>query len=382
MFWIMVDTATKRDYYRDVHNLLALPVDNIITYDYRPRHISDQALARADSHDWRAKALVVYAQSSLYTKGTPSPSDENPLPLEGSLWVATRLAFVEHVTRRADRYYFDLKLAGYPTPSDGHLAAIIASLARAEEVPFNKFIALSQLDDQLASLENGDDHDNWAKIVDRIALAPSQFAGDSFWRIGDVLKDRDPPVSIVPAVGDLKQRGYDRSNASIKAAIYDISELAHLSLQIETRTVQPADEPEHNSPRAIIFHVAPGSPLSSFSERSITIRRYSKQAVDIEVGATLRITGQDIELKIRTDPESNGYVAGPDLALHFDVEKGRLRTWMAGLLGLFAPTAFAVGTNLISAYTATGVALIGFSVVAGSAAYCLLTGRVPLPGSR
>lgn len=187
MFWVIFDTATKLDYYRDVHNLLALPPGGFICYDYRPQHISDQAVAQANSYsDGQQKALIVYAQPTTYQKGGPSPSGADPLPFEATLWVPTRLASLQSVTRRGDRYYLDLKLDKYPSQSNESFSSIIRSLHREGGVPFNKWIAISDLDPDLMSLGDGDAHDNWTRLVDLLGNPPSQFAGDSFWRISEI----------------------------------------------------------------------------------------------------------------------------------------------------------------------------------------------------
>jgi hypothetical protein len=383
MFWIIFDTATKRDYYRDVHNLLALPIGDTIRYDYGPQHLSDQALARADSHDLRPeKALLVYAQSATYRKGTPSPPAGEPLPLEDSLWVPTRFALVERTTGTADRYFFDLKLAGYPDPSADAFQAIILPLVQAGDVPFNKWIALSELHSELTSMDTKDDSANWSKIVDTLSSDPSQFSGDNFWRISTVRSGLDPAVPILPSASQLQPMISDQRNAVDGRAIYHIAELDHLSFQIETRTAQPADEAEQNPPRVVCFAAPPHGPLSDLGQKSITIRRHSKELVPTEVGSTWRLSGQIIPLEINTLPKSDNYCVGPEVKLHFHVEKSKLRAWGGCLLGLFGFISMLVGgSDLVSTQTILGVALIGVGVMACAVACILLTGRIPLPRS-
>jgi hypothetical protein len=382
MFWIIFDTATKRDYYRDVHNLLALPIGDTIRYDYRPQHISDEALAFADSNNARPqKALLIYAQAVSYEKGGPSPPGGEPLPLNAALWVPTRLAVVEHVTRRADRYYFSLKLAGYPRPLEDRLSLILSPLIQTQEVPFTKWIAFSDRDGELAELELGDAHENRAAIVDLLGVRPSQFAGDAFWRISKVMHGLDPPIPLIPLISDQRSPEFDQSTVLAGSAIYHVSELEHLSFEIETRTAQPAAEAEHTSASAVRFSAPPTGPLSALNEKSLSVRRYSNETIAAEISATHRIRGQSVDLKINTTPTSNDYCSGAELTMRFHIGKSRLRVWGSGLLMIFGPIALAAGTGLMPTEPTLAMSLLGLGSLALFAAYCNLTNRIPFPSS-
>jgi hypothetical protein len=70
MFWVMFDTSTRRDYYRDVHNLLALPPGSTLRYDYGEYHVSSAAKEEAEKGDASSKmVLIAYAQSKSFEKG-------------------------------------------------------------------------------------------------------------------------------------------------------------------------------------------------------------------------------------------------------------------------------------------------------------------------
>src|SRR2546426_8608020 len=89
-FWVIFDTSTLREYYLDVHNLLALPAGATMRYQYRVGLLSAAAQAAVENAETApATVLLVYGQGKQYVKGDTERQD--PL-FTDMLWVPTRLA--------------------------------------------------------------------------------------------------------------------------------------------------------------------------------------------------------------------------------------------------------------------------------------------------
>ena len=42
-FWVIFDTGTVPAYYQDVHNILAMPHETIVRYNYKEKYLCDVA---------------------------------------------------------------------------------------------------------------------------------------------------------------------------------------------------------------------------------------------------------------------------------------------------------------------------------------------------
>lgn len=373
MFWVIFDTSTKRDYYRDVHNLLALPPGGTIRYDYHRVHLSQSAVAQADA-DPAARpisVLLAYAQNVNFRKGGADPIGA----MQGaeSLWVSTRLANLRYLSRRVDRYDFDLEVAGYPVHDRDTLMRILGPLIGAAEVPFSKWVAISNAHADLDLLSRGSHSENWSATVDAIGAPPSQFAGDSFWRVARILNGRNG----APVTPELEQRTTLQSGQSVITgvyAVYPVRELNRIALEIESRTPGPGSEPatgEPTVPRRVSFETLPDGPLAGMNGRTLLLRRYAIDRVDSEVAGTDRIEELNVDLRVTTGPDAGGFPIGPELTLRFRVGKQPGRGYFALLLAVVGVIAAAVGADVVKDHPEIGVLVIGLGILSGLvAAYC------------
>ena len=83
MFWVMFDTSTRRDDYRDVHKLLASPTGSIVRYSYHDRDLSSTAILESKRRDFAHNVLVAYAQGKTFKKGDVDPVGSLSLEVEG-----------------------------------------------------------------------------------------------------------------------------------------------------------------------------------------------------------------------------------------------------------------------------------------------------------
>src|SRR5213080_3562204 len=86
-FWVIFDTCARAEYYRDVHNLMALPKGAVMRYEYRDMYLSERALRLAvNDASAPSKILLVYAQKPGFPKG----GGDAVAPAGELEWVATR----------------------------------------------------------------------------------------------------------------------------------------------------------------------------------------------------------------------------------------------------------------------------------------------------
>jgi hypothetical protein len=383
MFWVIFDTSTKRAYYRDVHNLLALPPGATIRYDYNEVHLSAAALAEAQKAD-RAinKVLVAYAQDKKFKKGDADP--EGPIPYEQALWIGTRIARLGHLRHFGNRYFFDLQLGDYPTYEAAALEPIMRKLAAAGEVPFSKWVALSDLDIDPDSLARDKTSANWTSVIDALGTLPSQFAGDSFWRVAKIASGWRK-TSIEPLLQNELEAEGNRDVQTGVQAVYPISELARLALEIESRVPESGEEPRDKEPetaRTVTFSTESDGPLRSLNGRSLELRRYATEWIKVDVGATDRAAAQEYELMATTGPAAGAFPIGPELRFKFQIEKQFARVYFGILLGIASALFLTIGGSVVKDHLGWGILSLLVGLIAGLAATRLLTGRLILPGAK
>src|SRR5258708_2502848 len=369
MFWVIFDTSTRRDYYRDVHNLLALPVGSTIRYDYGHYHISARAIEEA-GHTRTKKVFIAYVQDRNFTKGGADPV--GAIEYQRGLWIGTRIANLAHLQRQGNRYYFDLEVEGYPTNDIPALQRVLEPLELAGDVPFAKWVALSEHDVDFESLQTGEHSDNWAATINRIGVFPSQFAGDSFWRVANVSRGPDR-TTVIPTLQDHVENREGQPVTTGVEAVYPVFELERLAIQIESRMPETSTELGGEEPvvaRNVSLATSSDGPLKGFDGRSLVIRRYAREWIEAEVGGSDRIDVQDCELKLTTGPDvgAKGFPIGPELRFRFSVSKKPGRAYFGLLLAIVAVIAGLGGNELLKSHWEWGIFAISLGIIYGLAA--------------
>jgi hypothetical protein len=380
MFWVIFDTSTKPDYYRDVHNLLALPPGATIRYDYRENHLSAAALEEARKGDGSAKkVLVAYAQSKKFNKGDADLDGHIPY-LQG-LWIATRIANLSHLRFSVNRYEFYLEMLEYPAADDAALGAIIQALGA--DIPFVKWVAMSNLDAQFDALRKGTASENWASIINRIGNFPSQFAGDSFWRIAKVASG-PLKFTVQPVLRDHTEVSAGKETKTGVEAVFPIFELDRIALQIEKRLPETGEEPRGKEPeaaRTVTFETAPDGLLKDLNGRTLNLRRYTTEWIETEVGGSDRIDAQLYDLRMKTGPAEGTYPIGPEFSLRFEATKRPGAGYFALLFAIVGAACIAVG-GFVKDHLEWSIGLIVLGTILIVGAGFLWSGRVKLPGGK
>ena len=375
MFWVMFDTSTTRDDYRDVHKLLASPAGSIVRYAFHDGNLSSTAIAETGRTDLARNVLVAYAQPKTFKKGDAEPVGS--LSLEQGFWVGTRLATLRHLHHAANRYQFYLELLGYPAFDEAAINTIMRDLTAAGDVPFTKWVAISNLNVEFNSLSSSSAHDNWASIVDRLGSPPSQFAGDSFWRISRITRGVQK-ANIQPLIR--YHTGVESGKETITdlEAVFPLPELDKFAIQIESRTPDQGDETDRS--RAVTIETSGDGPLKDLNNRSMVLRRLGSAWIEAEAGATDRIDAHLLNIKFKTGPGIGDYPIGPEFSLQVQSTKHPLRRFLSFASGTVGVGCAAIGMlkdhgTWAAILVCGGVLLIQFSQY-------LWSGHIRLSGAR
>ena len=375
MFWVMFDTSTRRDNYRDVHNLLASPTGSIVRYGYHDRSLSSTAIVESKRRDIARNVLVAYAQGKTFKKGDPEPVGS--LSFEQALWVGTRLATLRHLHHSANGYQFYLELLDYPAFDEMAMNAIIADLTATGDVPFTKLVAISNLNVEFMSLNSGHAQDNWASIVDRIGTPPSQFAGDSFWRVARIASGAQK-ADIRPLMRRHTEVESGKETITDIEAIFPLPELDQLAIQIESRRPNPNDEPDQS--RTITIATAGEGLLKDLNGRTLVPQRLGSDWFEAEVGATDRIAAQLFDVEFKTGPGADDYPIGPEFALRFHPTKHPLRSFFSFASGTVGVSCAAIG--MLKDHGVSRFILICGGMLLIQVAQYLLSGHIRPTGAK
>lgn len=377
-FWIVFDVGQVPQYYRDVHNLLALPVGTTIRYDYRREYLCEAAVDRAERCPTeQLPVLLLYEQRAtpyLRDRGRSRPQDMGT----PSVYVTTRLATMLNITQDGDSFYFDLEVTSYPNQDQAALNELITVLqangnypwADAKDgFPVGRFVCLSTLMRLHAQLSAGDEHQNWVAIVDTMARPPMQFSGDAFWRLkGPFPKWGDQRSE--PDIDYHQEEGRTRQ----AQARYDFAEntvwrfelVSEAGRQIENR---PEYECEIKTSDDTVLKFL-GTPL-------YRLRHYTGQMVEFKT-QNARLFGQGGgALVFGTRPQPTEWPAGPSFSLPFSIRKHRGRVSVGVLLGVAGVATFVLGDSALLDEAPLWAALLKFvGILLCVGATLFLTGKL------
>jgi hypothetical protein len=314
-FWVVFDTSSRLAYYRDVHNLLAAPAGSIMRYDYRRKYLTEEVTAALDDKTVSLPdhVLLAYAQHPTYTRG--AAAIPNIAAFDNALWVGTRLARMVCVTDAAGEYFFDFQVLGYPAQGPAFLG-IIQERFESGETPTSKYISFSANNASFADLTVGIDEERWAAIVETLALPPSQFAGDVFWRVVSFKETGRPgPISFALTP--------DREGTEIRQmrAHLPVSESKVYSCEIATKR-SPANR--HGGPPTE-YRIQVGSDerelLRVVGSGQIEVRQYTREHLEIECKSLGFLISRWAGVSLQTIPKDGEWVQGAELAVRVRVEK-------------------------------------------------------------
>jgi hypothetical protein len=169
--------------------------------------------------------------------------------------------------------------------------------------------------------------------------------------------------------------------AGVKAD-YPVHVRDRVGIEIETRVPGTGGEPTDAEPavaRTITFTTAADEPLNGFNAQPMNLRRYFSDWVNAEIGTNDRLSGQLVDLAMKTGPVAEGeFPVGPEFSLSFSVSNPYVYPAIA--IGLLSAIAGALGWAAWKDNVVLGIFLIGIGIIGVFMAYALFFGRVKLPG--
>lgn len=328
---VVFDTCTIPEYYDDVHKIIGYPRDWVVTYDYGANHVDAEAqalldeLARADAP--RCPVLLAYIQEPGYQKGASEPPPEGPMST-GALQVLTRLAYivavrpVKHDQKR--RYYFDLKLAGYPYDRKcSNAALVVDDLRRRDCIPMSTYVAL--LHDAIGETifsQHVEDDQGFASVVENLGASPSQFAEDTFWRVSRITKRSK---SILPLTKKAEESvAIASETADNKATVFIMSsDQTRLTFHLAFHRAREILTSKYR-PRRIQLETSPKS-LGESAPGVFATRSFGLESVAVSIPSTSSLSQQTVDYRFDTvlheaDP-NKGFPYGPRLSFRVSYSK-------------------------------------------------------------
>lgn len=368
-FWIVFDTSQFRDYYQDVHNLLALPDGATLRYNYREVLVSSDAINLLKQV--KRPILFVYAQRAteyVRAAGKSEPKDA-AAPFR---YIATRIGTMLNVTKIGDRYHFDFAVGPYPR-YDAVFDEIMSDLATHCSVPANEiYVACSDRRSDFESLVSNDSDDAWTRIVEALGYAPIQFSNDAFWRLkGPFTRKGKLHAPVVRT-----RRG---GGVAQTTAVYRASEHTYHRLQIISQSGQGAIQAGND------FEVVATSSDANLVVQGggvYPVRHYNHVELHYNLGDSPPFFyAAQAELKIDTQPNNNGWPSGPDLAIVYAVSRNKVAFTFGSMLAIAGFILYALAVNAkifnrqpLNPLADILLALIGTLCFVG--AWWILTGRL------
>ncbi len=341
-----------------------MPIGFIKRYQYRKTHLSDGALALCQSKN-PLPALLVYAQKNVFYQRTNGKS-EIPSGTFDTLFVATRFADVVNVTVSGDKYYFDLRLEGYPSQSEA-LQRMLAPLVEAGEVPWSRWVVTSANVPELGNLRGGNDADNWAAIVNTLAAPPMQFQNDAFWRIMGPFNRKGK--KMVPHVERIKQDGEIREVRTNLLMMEN--QTWRFELVSHTGTATPS-RPQYE----VQASISDTDAVKLVGTGRYELRHYTGQQIEYVAQAGTPFHSKAMTLTLSTLPLTT-WPSGARLELRHTTRKSHLLSSLGILCGISGVILVSLGASDIFRYDVlNGIVLLVVGLILLPVSKYLLTGSL------
>jgi hypothetical protein len=359
--WLIFDTCTRPAYYQDLHNILAAPSGHVLRYEYKEKYLTPEVRATLSAGRPLPKSvLFAYVQPRDFTRG--SAVAVNLPAFEDGLWLATRLGEIVNVVREADRYFFDLSIASYPQNNASATTLFANSFGRGDTPPHAWVAFVSR--ESIAPLAVASDDENFTQIVESLAVPPSQFAGDVFWRV--VRLNRGGDITAVAFAQETDQFGEQIRHVRAAAQLLDAADY-----RLEISTLRSPISRTGGAPTG--FKIEASSDNSEcvrvVGSGVIDVRQYTASIVDVATAPIVSIKDSvHTELRLLTTPFDGDWPQGPQIHLRLKVTR-QTRRMVLGLASLVLGLACATPSlwGVANGYVVYGV--LGF--VSGSALMAL-----------
>jgi hypothetical protein len=333
-FWVIFDTSQYPAYYRDVHDLLAAPSGHILRYQYAEVWLSPTALEFVASGR-EFPVLLAYAQKNTEYQRSEKKSEpsDNTAP---TVFIMTRIGQMRHIVREGGNLYFDFEVGAYP---DNHekvaIDDLLSPLIAANEVPWNKWVTISEKQDLLHKISAGQDEDNWRRIIDLLGQPPMQFRNDAFWRLKGPFKKNGALVK--PTHRKLKQ---DKEVRRITSE-YLLGENKSMHLQIVSSAPATLSK---DRPQYLVEAIVTGSEkLKIIGAGSYELRHYDEQPIEYVSLDMSPFKTDTADLVLRTTPSTESWTAGAKLEIRHSIRKSLLISLFGVASGVVGLTLTALG---------------------------------------
>jgi hypothetical protein len=384
---VIFDTCTKPDYYRDVHKVLASPMNSIVRYDYERRLWTVGAAGVADNltaDKTPVRALLMYGQLKSYKQDDTDP--EYMLTWENGIFIPTRAAKVvnvsydPHANNERENIYIHLRLKHFIDPKNPEIELLIGALEARRELPFgrangHKWISECPEGIDADRLFDGSD-DKWPLVIDAFASNPSQFSGDVFWRITGMraaTKIRSKSELIIKSRDTNTFGSQDQWNAD-----YSLNDTNRYFAEI--RNYIPVADDRELPPNAVVSAKEDTSNLLILPETKVSLRRNATEHLKFGVQPIDFIEKEDAKLIIETEIDGHGgeYPPGSVVELTVRIAKTRLRLFSAMIFAFVATIGTVAGAGFMRQNIFIGLVIMIVSVTFGYFSAWLYTNRLKI----
>jgi len=366
--WVIFDTSQYPAYYRDVHDLLAAPKGFVMRYQYREELLSTTAIDFAlKNHPM--PILFAYAQKNCKYERQQNKS----VPLDDTaetLFVLTRLGKMVNVVRQGGKFYFDFQVEGYPDINGADKAnQILQPLVKAAEVPWNKWVAISDNIAALSELSKGTEEDNWRRIIEQLGQEPMQFSADAFWRLkGPFTKSGSPIKPKLRSVRESQDVRRVRSE-------YRCPEKALWHSQLVSSTPRQITQarPEYSVEAKCVG----SDKLKIIGSGVYALRHYDEQPVEYTSGDMPPYQTEQVDLAFNTVPTTVNWTAGAKLDFRHSIRKSHVISTLGVLSGAVAVGLLALGgSKLFENDALNGAIIVVVGLLLLAASKYMLTGKI------
>jgi len=271
------------------------------------------------------------------------------------LWVPTRLVEMLNIPpREGENFFYDFKLLGYPMINQVELDRILGPLISTREIPFEKWVVISNEIQSFKRIQRGTAKQNWSAIVNTLGRVPYQFAGDAFWRLeGPKRRLVGSPVKL----GYEKETNNENNIVEIRQvrAVYGLHEGESYAFEIISQ-LSPEPRAGQEDVRFALTAAATNKDILEVTGTGVhDLRQYTAQSFTFTSKISKEIIDRNTTINFETVPKDPTWPTGPAFELRVDVKKSKVRLVVGLICGILGLVCLSYGGALLNANPLTAL---------------------------
>jgi hypothetical protein len=224
-------------------------------------------------------------------------------------------------------------------------------------------------------LQRGGESENWQAIVDKLGTPPSQFAGDSFFRLTGSYRGLIGRPIAPTYIEDKQTRGASVEVRQVEA-VYDVYENETFSVEVISASPPPSKARDDRPESYLNIETAENGPLQVEGNKSVRLRQYTREGLKIRAKRYDELDEKAAILTFSAGKGADAWPLGASFDQNFRISKRPAKVWVALVTGTVAAVLLLFVVKLWDKNPIVSIIFGSIAILLAIMTGLLLTGKI------